>query len=577
MGALTTVPTSRILALLLVAVPLALRAASAQVPAPSLVQPAQQRDVFAGANGTAAVVGRVTNLETGAPLQRAVIRISSPALSSERRVSTNAEGRYEFRDLPAGTYSLKAERGGYLTLAYGQRHVGEAGKPLQVVEGGMTTGIDFALPRLGVISGRVVDETGVPIAKVSIWAMQFAWHRGVRRLIPFIVSEDCCTFGGHATTDESGQYSLLLPPGEFVVMGMSRETWPLEADPKQVFSYPPSFYPGVIDPTDAQRIRVGIGQEVGGIDLAVIPARTARVSGTVLDAAGTPVAHQLVTLTQEVMGPVGGMVSKPNTAQTGPDGRFSVNNVQGGDYLLAVRAAVGPNQPSQEARQMIQVSGADIDSLVIVTGSGGTIRGQVVSDSETPVPAIDRLSSRARPLTWAAQLSTLALPGRVNADGTFELNGLIGPVVLTVRTLTGDWTLKAAELNGRDVADDPIDVPHGQTMTGLRVVLTNRSTELHGALVDEKHAPVDGTIVVFPEETSRWYQDSRTVRAARPDQHGQFSIKGLPAGNYLIAAVDYVQDGQWYDPEFLGELRRRAERVTLAEVEHKRIDVTLKK
>jgi hypothetical protein len=100
---------------------------------------------------------------------------------------------------------------------------------------------------------------------------------------------------------------------------------------------------------------------------------------------------------------------------------------------------------------------------------------------------------------------------------------------------------------------------------------------LHGALVDEKHAPVDGTIVVFPEETSRWYQDSRTVRAARPDQHGQFSIKGLPAGNYLIAAVDYVQDGQWYDPEFLGELRRRAERVTLAEVEHKRIDVTLKK
>lgn len=44
-------------------------------------------------------------------------------------------GRYEVRDLPAGDYSLKAERGGYLTLAYGQRRVGEVGKPLRLGEG----------------------------------------------------------------------------------------------------------------------------------------------------------------------------------------------------------------------------------------------------------------------------------------------------------------------------------------------------------------------------------------------------------------------------------------------------------
>ena len=62
-------------------------------------------------------------------------------------------------------------------------------------------------------------------------------------------------------TDESGQYSLVLPPGEFVVMGQTRETWPLESDTTQVFGYPPSFYPGVIEPTEAQRVKVGVGQE----------------------------------------------------------------------------------------------------------------------------------------------------------------------------------------------------------------------------------------------------------------------------------------------------------------------------
>jgi hypothetical protein len=111
----------------------------------------------------------------------------------------------------------------------------------------------------------------------------------------------------------------------------------------------------------------------------------------------------------------------------------------------------------------------------------------------------------------------------------------------------------------------------------VRVVLTNQPTQIRGALLEEKHQPADGTVVVFPEETSRWREDSRTVRAARPDQRGEFSIKGLPAGKYLIAAVDYVQDGLWYDPEFLAGLRPRAQPLSLAEAESKRIDLTVKK
>jgi hypothetical protein len=570
----TTLPASRVLALLLVAAtPLAWHSSAAQMPAPP-------RDA-APTKGTAAIVGRVTNLETGGPLRRAVIRITSPTLPSERRVSTNSEGRYEIRDLPAGEYSLKAARGGYLTLAHGQRRPGELGKPLQLGEGQTVRGIDFALPRLGVISGRIVDETGEPIAKVSVLAMQFGRHQGARRLIPFVVAEECCWRGGHAETDDSGQYALLLPPGEFVVMGASRETWPLESDTTQVFGYAPSLYPGVIEPGQAQRIKVGVGQEVANVDFALVPARASRVSGTVVNAAGAPVANESVSLSYEVMGPQGGLVSPgSNKAQTGPDGRFSVNNVQAGEYLLTVRAAAANDQPAQEGRQMIQVAGVDIDGLVIVTGSGGTVRGQVASDDGTPLPGVDRLIVGARSLTWAVRQSitgSSAGSGRVNADGTFELKGVVGPVVLSIGTLTGDWTLKSVDLNGRNLADDPIDVHHGETLNGVRVVVTNRPTRLEGAVLDEKKQPADGTVVVFPEETSRWREDSRTIRAARPDRRGEFSIKGLPAGNYLIVAVDYVQDGRWHDPDFLADLRPRAQRLSLAEAETRRIDLTLQK
>lgn len=540
----TTRPASRLLALLLAITPLVLRSSAAQVPSLPQTPTAQPRDATPVATGTATILGRVTNLETGGPLRRAVIRITSPRLPSDRRVSTNADGRYEIRDLPAGEYSLKAERGGYLTLAYGQRRPGELGKPLQLGEGQTLKAIDFALPRLGVISGRIVDDTGEPIAKVVVYAMQFGRHQGVRKLIPFFVPEECCWRGSITSTDESGQYSLVLPPGEFVVMGRSSEMWPLESDTTQMFGYPPAFYPGVIEATDAQRIKVGVGQEVTNVDFALVASRSSRVSGIVFNAGGIPVDNESVSLSQEVMGPQGGSVSAPRIVRTGPDGRFSVNNVQAGEYLLAVRSPAAADQPAQEAVQMIEVTGADIDGLVIVTGSGGMIRGQIVSDDGTAIAGLDRLSVRARPLSWAVRRSTLGSSGngRANADGTFELKAVVGPVVLSIGTLTGDWTLKSIELDGRNLADDAIEVRHGETLNGVRVVLTNRPTRLSGTLLDGKRLPTDGTVVVFPEEASRWRDDSRTVRAARPDQRGEFSIRGLPAGKYLVAALDYVQD-----------------------------------
>jgi hypothetical protein len=362
-------------------------------------------------------------------------------------------------------------------------------------------------------------------------------------------------------------------------MGLSRETWPLESETTQVFGYVPSLYPGVIEPIEAQRIKLGVGQEVGNVDFALVAARTSRVSGTVFNAAGAPVANESVTLSQQVMGPQGGSISAGETTQTGPDGRFAMNNVRAGEYMLAVRVPAANDQPAQEARQMIQVAGIDIDGLVIVPGSGGTVRGHVVSDDGTPVSGVDRLSVHARPLMSAAWSSTggFSGTGRVNADGSFELKGVVGSIALSIRRLTDEWTLKHVELNGRNLGDDPVDVRHGETLDGVRIVLTNRPTQLRGAVLDEKKQPADGTVIVFPEESSRWREDSQTVRAARPDQRGEFSIKGLPAGQYLIAAVDYVQDRQWYDPEFLAELRPRAQRLSLADAESKRIDLRVQK
>jgi hypothetical protein len=55
------------------------------------------------------------------------------------------------------------------------------------------------------------------------------------------------------------------------------------------------------------------------------------------------------------------------------------------------------------------------------------------------------------------------------------------------------------------------------------------------------------------------------VRTARPDQQGRYQIKGLPPGEYLAVALNYVEDGSWNDPEYLESIRRYAQKLTLSE------------
>ena len=51
-----------------------------------------------------------------------------------------------------------------------------------------------------------------------------------------------------------------------------------------------------------------------------------------------------------------------------------------------------------------------------------------------------------------------------------------------------------------------------------------------------------------------WVPRSRRTRQVRPDVSGRFIARDLPAGDYLIAAVTDVEDGQWNDPAFLAAL-----------------------
>jgi hypothetical protein len=203
-----------------------------------------------------------------------------------------------------------------------------------------------------------------------------------------------------------------------------------------------------------------------------------------------------------------------------------------------------------------------------VTSRGGTIAGQLLTDRGT-VPDIprNRVKIVGRALAEDADLKVGGIDdsGDVQDDGTFYLGGMFGRT--RIRAILPDgWMLKAVRRDGRDITEEPLDVPGRERITGIQVIVSDRVTAIAGQVTDDKNTPAsDATVIVFHRDAEKWVDETRYIHAVRPDDQGQFEIKGLPAGDYLAAAVGYVEEGGWDDPMFLESLRRYAQPLSLAE------------
>jgi protocatechuate 3,4-dioxygenase beta subunit len=266
--------------------------------------------------GTAVIRGRVFAGDTGKPLRRARISVSGQELAGNpRNTSTDSDGRYEVTDLPAGRYTLRVDRSGYLPLRYGQHRPLEPAKPLQLLDKQIVENVDFSLPKMGLITGRIADEFGDPIEGVNVYALRSMYFNGRRQLVPT---------GGGARTDDAGQYRLLsLAPGTYFVTASTRETWTVNrGGVKEVMGYAPTYFPGTARASDARRVTVKPGQEAGNIDLSLIPGRAARISGTAFDSHGKPYSN--VGVRQEVRGDDFASFSTVASGNVAPDGTFSI-------------------------------------------------------------------------------------------------------------------------------------------------------------------------------------------------------------------------------------------------------------
>jgi hypothetical protein len=524
--------------------------------------------------GTSRISGRVVAADTGTPVKRATVNIfGRPLVESSGRGQaaqapfarggrggsfpphvTDETGRFEFSDLPAGVYSIMVmPRGGFVRLP----------RPEMIeVADGHTASLTIKLNRTGVISGRLLDESGEPLSRARVSAMRREPLAG-SRLLPAGMAD---------TSDDLGQVRLFdLPPGEYIVTAQDFSGPAEAADGSQ--GYAPTYYPGSPSLDGARPVSVRAAQETPGIEFSLARVVMGRITGTVRDSGGQVVSGRggnvsLVRRADETMGSTRGGVIRP-------DGSFVIGQVPPGEYYLMANVSIGeggPNTAREGAYVPVAVNGNEV-SVDVQTNKGATVRGRVIVEGTPPAaspemaarPDAARVSVSSRPMTIGplGMVTGGARPATAGEDGTFELTGLRGPLLLTASGMR--MALRSITHGAEDLTASPMEFKGTERVNNVSIVMTYDVGTIEGTVTDDAGQPAPGaTVIIFPDDEDRWFRGSPFVHYARsmpavqtsgsrspaaerpglpvPDRSlraaGSFTSTGLLPGRYLVAAID---------------------------------------
>jgi uncharacterized protein (DUF2141 family) len=545
--------------------------------------------------GPATIAGVVVSDETSPkPLRRARVMLGSPSLPIGRTLITHDDGTFAFEGLPAGRYTLSAAKEGYIGMGHGAARPGRRGSPI-IVDGGALVRLVLKLPRGSVITGSVSSRDGQPMAGVSVSALanRYLPNSGERRLTTLRISP--------TLTDDRGVYRLYgLEAGEYAVAayiqsspGTTGDVQALsDADirsalegssppPPRTVTLVPVFFPGTPVAGQATMVTVGTGEERTGVDIQFLYAPTARIEGTVFSPRPEGVSLSLSSpITTRTPGIATGFsVQKRADA----DGRFSISGVPPGHHTLSassrIQAVSSDTAPTTlSASTELGVDGEDVSGLVLTLTPGVRIGGQVVFDGAEPPADVATMSVHVPLTNWDSQSAHGPIPPlRLDSIGRFVVEGLApatyrpGVNVPGLRTPIGRWWLTSIVIGGREALDAPLDLR--QSADDVVVTLSDRASALSGIVRDARGDPVgDAWVVVFTTHPGAWFQNSRRVAAVKTGADGRYSIRNLPAGEYHLATVFDLEQGEWFDSVLLRELAAGAVRIAIADNEQKAVD-----
>lgn len=511
--------------------------------------------------GNNSVSGRVVAADTGAPLAGAEVILQGINLPEALayRSTTDGSGTFTFTSVYGPReYRLRATKAGFYYRAAGPAVT--PGMPIRLGERGSVDNATVALMRGGAVEGRILDIYGDPVDHIPVYLLRLSYGSdGGRMPIPFASS-------AVDVTNDLGQFRIYaVEPGDYIVVAGGRKSGsgiPTTFSPQDPVDTAPTYYPGTIVASEAQVLSVSAGQQLS-LQFTLSEQRTVTVSGTVHLSNGRPAAGMQVAVRSDASTSA---VTLRTLGRVSPAGTFSIHGLAPGVHAIEVYNFVMPNDGSPLPRERglvtVAVGADDIRDLAIVTVPGAEVTGTVVF--EQPYTGnFFQVSAAPEDLSVTAG-STSSEP--IGEDGRFTLTNVANRVWLGVSNQW--WTIKSVSLDGRDLtADDVIDLGGRKRVSGLRIVVSDRLTNVSARATDDRKQPLaEHQVIVFRLDAPS-LPANRRVRNLRTDDKGEFILRGLRPGNYVVAVTTGLELGAQNAPDFQDRLRQYGHRFTLDEGE----------
>ena len=544
------------------------------------------------AEGAAAVEGVVTRLGTGEPIPLATV-VLTPArnlgninsLNSLADLAaggppasapTDAGGRFVLEGVAPGDYRITAFRNGFVRQDHGANEPGVPGPPVEL-RAGETFEAELQMTPAAVIAGRIFDERGEPVPDIQVSALQ-----------PGLVSPDgqqgLRPVAG-ASTDDRGEYRLFwLDPGEYVVSAststgsfLSSLTLATGGSGRSPNVAPRSeqmaaFYPGVPDEALAAPIRVGAGDERGGVDIRLAVRRTFAVSGRVVNPSPlggfSMVSLRPATLSFSALSDL--FSSTPVDSQ----GNFTIRDVEPGTYTVQVRAQ-GIGGRELTASTSVEVTDRDVENVTLALTPGIDIAvNAFVEDAATP-----SASEAASEFDWSQVRIALRsddILGSANGQPSDTQGGYLlenvapGDYTVNVTLLPNSGLyLKRILLGSEEIApDDTITIEPGFTGP-LFVLISPNGGRIEGVASRPDGEPAaDAAITLLPLNMTGASAGGAPFgprNLTQADRTGNYSLAGIAPGEYRLFAWATTDSVPFGNEEFVRRFAARGERVVVRE------------